>query len=62
MKRKPNVYKSINDFDSYAEWREYYESKREHENKVSKRYAVAAIVISALSILLSILKFAMRYL
>lgn len=50
------------EFNSYAEWESYNRQFEERENKINMRYAIAAIILGAISLLISILKFATKYL
>lgn len=48
------------EFNSYAEWKSYNREKEERENRINMRYAIAAIILGAISLLISILKFAIK--
>lgn len=48
------------EFNSYAEWESYNREQEERENRINMRYAIAAIVLGVISLLISILKFATK--
>lgn len=48
------------EFNSYAEWKSYNREQEERENRINMRYAIAAIILGTISLLISILKFATK--